>query len=349
MKKTIDILEVITALNVGGAERVVLELSKEIKNNIAIAYILNRTKLLEQYSDLKVPLFFLGCKSSELGSFFLSIYTLFKLVKKYNVKVLHAHMFHSLVICVLVKILVWNVKIVFTSHSFNINSKLRCFFIYSTKMFRKADIVFSYKQHVKLNYNPLIISNGVSLNKLEIESINGKYIFFTAGRLHKPKNHKYLIESFANVNDKTSELWIAGDGYLKHELKDLIKEKGLENRVFLLGVRKDVQVLMKQAHFFVLSSSWEGMPMVILEAGMAGIPIISTNVGAVGELLTKDYGYLVTVDSSQLAATMNYVVQNYDEASIKGKAFQKYVIHNYSTDVMVAKHLELYSKYLENE
>lgn len=349
MKKTIDILEVITALNVGGAERVVLELSKEIKNNIAIAYILNRTKLLEQYSDLKVPLFFLGCKSSELGSFFLSIYTLFKLVKKYNVKVLHAHMFHSLVICVLVKILVWNVKIIFTSHNFFIKSKIRRWIILLTKCFRSNDIIFSKRQHIRVNKSPKIISNGVNYNVQDVKPVIGKRVFLTIGRLEHQKNHKYLIESFANVNDKTSELWIAGDGYLKHELKDLIKEKGLENRVFLLGVRKDVQVLMKQAHFFVLSSSWEGMPMVILEAGMAGIPIISTNVGAVGELLTKDYGYLVTVDSSQLAATMNYVVQNYDEASIKGKAFQKYVIHNYSTDVMVAKHLELYSKYLENE
>lgn len=342
-EKNIQILQVITGLGVGGAERVVLELSKGLKEQVGIAYLVNQTTLLEQYQDFCIPLFYLNLNKKTPYAFFLSALQLSKIIRKNKVKLLHAHMFHSLFLCIFVKIIFnFNVKIVFTSHNFKGFNFFRSFFIWCTKPLRRVDIIFSKNQHPILNkYVYEIIPNGVQLNCIKYKKkYNDRKIFITIGRLEEAKNHIDLISAFSKINSVNSELWIVGEGKLRNRLEDVIRNQKLESRVFLLGRRNDTEKLLKMADCFVLSSLWEGMPMVILEAGMAKIPIISTNVGVIPDILTEDMGYCIPLN--KLSNTMDYLVNHYDEALQKADKFHCFTKTNYSVDVMISKHKHLY-------
>lgn len=351
MNKKIDVLQVITALDVGGAERVILELANGLKahKNIGVAYLLNQTKLKDQYVDLDISYFWLGVKKGKVTSFAKAIKSLDKIINQYDVKIIHAHMFHSLILSLAVKTIFHkNVRIVFTSHNFEGFSFLRKIIIKSTKKLRNVDIVFSQTQHPELlSKNFIVIPNGINI----VESPKRKhkkkpFTFITIGRLEEQKNHKLLIEAFSKISDTDSHLWIVGDGVLRNELIGLIKKKNLESRVKLLGIRKNIHDLLNDSDCFVLSSLWEGMPMALLEAGISGIPIVTTNVGAISEVINSEYGYIGSIES--ISPMMQHVLDNYDEALNKATKFKWQVNIKFSSEVMIKKHIDLYSNLLKS-
>lgn len=100
----------------------------------------------------------------------------------------------------------------------------------------------------------------------------------SVGRLVEQKNHKLLIKAFSNIsNDIDDNLIIFGEGKLKAELEELIREKKLEKRVILAGITNDIPNAIKKAKLFVLSSNYEGLPNSLMEAMSLGIPVISTD------------------------------------------------------------------------
>lgn len=100
----------------------------------------------------------------------------------------------------------------------------------------------------------------------------------TIGRLTAQKNHKMLIKAFYEISSQIEDnLIIYGEGELREELEALVKELGLENRVFLPGTTKTVPDVLSKAKLFVLSSDYEGMPNALLEAMAMGVPCISTD------------------------------------------------------------------------
>ena len=83
-------------------------------------------------------------------------------------------------------------------------------------------------------------------------------------------------------------LLLVGRGSLQAETEALTRELGLEGVVRFLGVRNDVPVVMSGADGYVMSSAWEGMPMVLLEAAGAALPIVATRVGGNHEVVRQD-------------------------------------------------------------
>lgn len=104
-------------------------------------------------------------------------------------------------------------------------------------------------------------------------------VVVAAGRLLWQKGHWHLIRSFTWVVKAVPDckLVILGEGALRSRLQGLILSTGLEGRVFLPGFTPDLFPLMRQAHAFVLSSLYEGMPMILLEALACGCAIVSTD------------------------------------------------------------------------
>lgn len=106
-----------------------------------------------------------------------------------------------------------------------------------------------------------------------------KKIILSAGRLTNQKNHLYLINEFfefSKFNDQFI-LIILGDGEKKNELLKFIKEKRIEDKVFLLGHKKNIYSYMRESSAFVLSSLWEEVGFVIVEAALCNTPVISSN------------------------------------------------------------------------
>ncbi len=113
----------------------------------------------------------------------------------------------------------------------------------------------------------------------------------SVGRLTEQKNQKMLIEAFAEIKDQTEDnLLLYGEGELRSELEEVIRRKGLKDRVFLCGNVSKIEEILAAAKLFVLSSDYEGMPNALMEAMAAGVPCIATDCPCGGPKMLIDNG-----------------------------------------------------------
>ena len=129
--------------------------------------------------------------------------------------------------------------------------------------------------------------------------VKQKKQIIAVGRLVLQKNFALLIEAMPAVLAQVDcALHIYGNGPMRQSLQDLIATKGLEKSITLEGYASGIREKMAQSDLFVLSSSWEGLPMVLLEAMTTGVPVVSTNcVSGPDEILEGGkWGLLVPPD-----------------------------------------------------
>jgi glycosyltransferase involved in cell wall biosynthesis len=135
-----------------------------------------------------------------------------------------------------------------------------------------------------------------------------QFVWLAVGRFEIAKDYPNMLRAFAAVRERRSDavLLLAGRGSLQAETEALATELVLGGSVRFLGVRDDVPALLASADGYVMSSAWEGMPMVLLEAAAAALPIVTTNVGGNAEtVLEGESGYLVPpTDHERLAEAM---------------------------------------------
>ncbi|MFB9826825.1 CDP-glycerol glycerophosphotransferase family protein [Lederbergia wuyishanensis] len=148
--------------------------------------------------------------------------------------------------------------------------------------------------------------NGIYIPEPSKEDIN----FVTMGRLSPEKGQDNLIRAFARFyqNHPNSKLYLLGEGALKKQLQSLINELNLNNAVFLLGQVENPFSFLKKCDCFVLSSHYEGQPMVLLEAMTLGMKIIATDIIANRTVLEDGkYGLLVENSIEGLEKGMEYI------------------------------------------
>lgn len=176
-----------------------------------------------------------------------------------------------------------------------------------------------------------IIMNPVGEVFYETERKAEQHHVITVGRFAPQKNHKLLIDAFAQIADQFPEenLVIYGEateskGTARTELENLIQEKHLEDRILLPGDTKAVAEKLAECKLFVLSSDFEGMPNALLEAMTVGTPVISTDCPCGGPqevIRNKENGVLVPCgDVNQLASAMASVLQDDEYAKKLGNA-----------------------------
>lgn len=140
------------------------------------------------------------------------------------------------------------------------------------------------------------------------ELFAGSPVFGTIGRLHPSKGHIFLIEAVPLVLEKLPEarFVLVGDGSERVRLEERALELGVASCVDFLGERADADDLLSEFDIFVLPSIVEGMPNAVLEAAVAGIPVVATCVGGVPEVVQDaNTGLLVEPgSSSRLAAAL---------------------------------------------
>lgn len=150
-------------------------------------------------------------------------------------------------------------------------------------LFRFADgVVFQTEDAkkwfpTKVQNKSEIIINPVDDSFYSVSYCSKKDIV-SIGRLSDQKNQKMLISAFSKIASKTNEnLYIYGEGPLEKELRKYINDLGMNNRIFLPGIVKNVKDMLSSAKLFVLSSKYEGMPNSLMEAMAVGVPCISSD------------------------------------------------------------------------
>ncbi len=164
--------------------------------------------------------------------------------------------------------------------------------------------------------------------------------------LREVKNHKGLIHAFRNViqNDRNVCLVLVGDGPLKKELEDTVRDLGMERHVLFTGKTDDVPKILKCLDLFVLNSRTEGLSYAVLEAMATGLPVIVTRVGG-NPVLVEDKitGRLVRPGNINLLS--DAIVDLLDRKEIReglGEQARAKILSEYSMDKMLSRYLTLY-------
>lgn len=155
--------------------------------------------------------------------------------------------------------------------------------------------------------------------KTEFGFDDGDFVLITVGRLDKQKDPLLLIEAFRKVHRANSRvrLLIVGDGVLRDQIEERVRQYQLASAVKLCGVKPAsvVSRYLRSVDTFVLSSAYEGMPMCVLEALGSGLPVVTTNVGEVARVVKPGVnGEIVPVnDADALAEAIVRCQSNIDK------------------------------------
>ncbi len=355
---------VITGLGVGGAERQVLDLADRLSERghvVKIAYLTGYVRLLP--SDSRVEVLSLGVKNKISGLFY-GLINLLRLIKGFEPDVIHSHMVHANIISRLARLFTSFPVLVCTAHSKNEGGLLRMFFYRLTDSL--ADIstnvgIDAVKSFEKLKAVPpgrmISMVNGIDAERFkpdferrailrqEMGLSPDVKLILAVGRFYEPKDYPNLLSAFTCMADDfpSAQLWIAGDGPLMEKMKMLAVELGVGSRVKFLGARSDIPDLMKVTDLYVLSSAWEGLPLVVGEAMASERLVVATDCGGVREFL-GDAGILVEPKNSiALADGLRAGLRmNKEESALLSERARKRILEGYSLEHVTERWIDLY-------
>jgi glycosyltransferase involved in cell wall biosynthesis len=171
-------------------------------------------------------------------------------------------------------------------------------------------------------------------------------------RLTEQKGHRVLFEALASPECGTAlgnvRLLVVGDGPLRDELHADAARLGIASRVIFLGARRDLGDLLAALDVFVMPSFWEGLPLSLILAMGAALPVVATAVAGIPEVVTEgETGWLVPPgDPAALARTLAAVLGDREGAKSVGAAARRYVRPRFGVDEYVAAVAALYDQLL---
>jgi L-malate glycosyltransferase len=314
------IAQLIDSLSVGGAERMqVTYVESAIARGIVPTIISLRhqenTHIPQQIESAGARLVEMTGKNMvDLARFF----RLVSFLRRERFDVLHVHLTHAIFLGCWAGLLT-GTRVVATLH--NVNPDEHPFLEALSLIFGAHRIIavgneveHAYRRRlpgkkIDVVYNP--VPGGAQLSEAEKTALRRdltgdetRPTLICVGRLEPQKGMADLLDAMAILRSSHPQaiLLIAGRGSLETELKSKIEVLGLQGSVRMLGVRNDVPRLLAASDIFVNSSHWEGMPISVLEAMAARLPVAATRVGDVPNIVTPQTGLLVEPHHPQALA-----------------------------------------------
>ncbi len=165
------------------------------------------------------------------------------------------------------------------------------------------------------------------------------------GRFENPKDQSLLVRA-ARQLDKPFELWFVGDGSQRARVEAETRSLGLQDQVQFFGTCRNVPEILAQAHIFVLTSRYEGLPISILEAMRAGLPVIANDVGGVSEEVEEGVtGFLVPRgDGARLRDRLAVLLDQRELRQRMGARGRDRFEREFSSQIMVATTRSVYER-----
>jgi glycosyltransferase involved in cell wall biosynthesis len=220
------------------------------------------------------------------------------------------------------------------------------------------------RRHLLAGGKSSVIPNGVDTIALsgaaadrerirnELGLLPGAFFWLAVGRLWEQKDYPTMLQAFQPLASTPARLAIAGRGPLLDELKLQAQGLGIGGDVMFLGVRNDIPALLSAADGFVLSSAWEGMPNVVMEALAAAVPVVATRVGGVPELVEPGKSGFVAPpgDPAALSEAMRTLMKlPREQLREMGQHGRRHIAANYSMSAMAQRWISLFESLLKRK
>ncbi len=178
---------------------------------------------------------------------------------------------------------------------------------------------------------------------------NRQFIIGSIGRLCYAKNYEFLINIFLKILKikKDAVCLIMGQGKNEKKYKKLIAGLNLSDKIFLLGETPDAYQYLKAFNLFVLPSRYEGLSITLIEALMAGVPILTTRVGGNPELLNNSLYQLYELDNKKDFLDKLKKIIDDENLQQQLKENNKQLANKFNLDKTVEKYLTVYHSYLK--
>ncbi|MGP9833518.1 glycosyltransferase [Marinobacter sp. NSM] len=356
---------VITALGVGGAEKVVCSLADELSNrghDVLIIYLKEPVLTLPKSKMIML-------KGLGLNSIFRLPIVYFKLraeIKKFRPDVVHSHLDHANFLARLVRLSIGIPRLITTAHNTKVSSAFRALLYRLTNHISDCftnvseEAVASYVSHKVADSRQLIaVHNGINcedskyIDSARVNVLNEfgfseeTRLICAVGSFCDQKDYPNLLTAIACLITSMDrvKVVIAGDGPLRNDMEKMANQLGLDDTVFFLGIRRDVNMLLSASDIFVLSSAWEGFPMVVGEAMACQTFVVATDCGGVQEFV-GDTGRLVPAKNpTELASALKEsLLLPMDTRRRIGVEARRRVQDNFSIESAASRWLELYGR-----
>lgn len=369
---SLRILQVIDSLNIGGAEVLLVDLVRNLReagHHVQVAYS-TPGPMAARLKALGVPLTRLP-RLARVDPFLL--FGLVKLMRREKPDIVHTHLFKSDLHGRLAARWTGVPVVVSTAHNNDAWAKRAPLGWLYGQTARLADRVIAVSDEVreyqiKYTFLPpekiVTIDNGVDLRRFEGQESAGPAVraelsispdaplVGIVGRLSPQKDHATFLQAAAQIHAAlpAARFLVVGDGPLREQLIAQARTLGLENALIFCGLRSDIPALMAALDVLVVSSRWEGLPITLLEGMAAARPIVSTAVGGVPGVVTDGVSALLVPRSnpSALADATLRVLRDPALARKLGAAALERVREKYSLESMLKQTLALYEELWRN-
>ena len=369
----LSVLFLITGLAYGGAETQLVNLATRLKKRgweVRVVSMLSPQAFTEELKEAGIPLSTLNMRRGVADP--RAVFRLVKILREWRPDIVHSHMIHANLLARVTRLFYKIPVLISTAHSIDEGGRWREIAYRLTDSL--ADLTTNVSQaaverYIRVGAAPkdkiIFVPNGIDTSRFKPDrdtgwrlrnelGIDNYFVWLAVGRFEAAKDYPNMLQAFKMVVDKKQDtlLLLAGQGSLLEETRKLANELDLEDKVRFLGVRRDVPDLMNAADAYVMSSAWEGMPMVLLEAEACGLPVVATDVGGNSEvILNNKSGYIVPPgDSEALAAAMMKMMSLPEaERRAMGRAGRAHIEANYSLERVVDQWEELYRELLQRK
>ena len=308
-----NILHISRTMDIGGAERIVYQLSSDLKDEFNSVHVASTGGLWE--SELAAQGIqhhkILDIDSKNPVTVLKLLFSIHQIIKNNEITIVHTHHRMAAFYIRLLKLVHPKLIHVYTAHNvFKDKLPLYGFALKNAKSVAVGEAVNkNLKEDVGIT-DSRVIYNGVVLKETddqvdEIISYGGIKLGCIA-RLSEQKGLTYLLDAMSLLTVKDIRLFIVGDGELRNELENKVKELDLQDSVTFLGYRKDIVECINSFDFWILPSVFEGFGLVAIEAFMNSKTLVATDIPGLNEVVTNENGVLVPAkDPAALASAID--------------------------------------------
>jgi glycosyltransferase involved in cell wall biosynthesis len=368
---------VLTGLDFGGAETQVIHLAKGFKaggHGVKMVSLLPLVGQAQEVQQAGIDLVSLNMRRGFPDP--RAAWQLASMIREWKPDVVHAHMIHANFISRMSRLLAPAPVYISTAHNVyeqmvseggqlprtggwrDLGYRYTDWLCDLTTNVSQAGVDRYVKEGLAAASRIIFMPNGIDLERFSGDPAQGarlrqeldpeaEFIWLAVGRLEPQKDYPNMLEAFKRVlaQRPTAKLWIVGQGFLQAEIEAYATRVELHSSVRVLGLRRDVGNLMCAADGFVMSSAWEGLPMVLLEASILGLPIVATDVGGNRDVVQPNSGLLVPSRNAQALAEGMLEMMNFsaDQRRGMGAAGKEYVQKTFALNTVLERWEDLYA------